>query len=146
MAPMEAKRSETVLVVDDEEDILLLCRVNLEFEGYTVVTASSGAAGLERAREVHPDLVLLDVMMPTMDGFDVARRMQQNPETSTIPVVFMTALAASEDRRRGFEAGGVGYVVKPFDPVRLGDTVRHTLDRVRAGDREALRQELLESR
>jgi CheY-like chemotaxis protein len=137
---------QRVLLVDDEPAMRAVCRLNLELEGFDVLEASEGPEALNVAARERPDLVLLDVMMPAMDGFDVARQLQENPRTSRIPVVFMTALAASEDRRRGFDAGGVGYVVKPFDPVHLGDTVRKTLDRVQAGDRDGLRKELLEAR
>jgi len=123
-----------------------VCRLNLELEGFDVLEAAEGKEALALALRERPDLVLLDVMMPAMDGFDVARRLKSNPATSKIPVVFMTALAASDDRRRGFEAGAVGYVVKPFDPVYLGDTVRKTLDRLHAGDHDGLRRELLGER
>ena len=139
-------RGEVVLLVDDEPAMRTVCRTNLELEGYGVLEAGEGREALSIALRERPDLVLLDVMMPSMDGYDVARRLQANPATTRIPVVFMTALAAGEDRRRGFEAGGVGYVVKPFDPVYLGETVRHTLDRLEAGDREGLRRELLGER
>ena len=137
---------ERVLLVDDEPAMRAVCRLNLELEGFDVLEAAEGREALALALRERPDLVLLDVMMPSMDGFDVARRLQSNPATSRIPVVFMTALAATDDRRRGFEAGGVGYVVKPFDPVYLGETVRHTLERFAAGDREGLRRELLSDR
>jgi CheY-like chemotaxis protein len=139
-------RGERVLLVDDEPAMRTVCRMNLELEGFDVLEAREGQEALSIALRERPDLVLLDVMMPSMDGYDVARRLQENPATSRIPVVFMTALAAGEDRRRGFDAGGVGYVVKPFDPVYLGETVRHTLDRLEAGDREGLRRELLGER
>jgi DNA-binding response OmpR family regulator len=133
-----------VLLVDDEPAMRALCRVNLELEGFDVLEAGEGREALSLAIRERPDLVLLDVMMPTMDGFDVARRLQSNPATATIPIVFMTALAATDDRRRGLDAGAVAYVVKPFDPVVLGDTVRRLLHRLAAGDRDGLRRELLE--
>jgi putative two-component system response regulator len=139
-------RGECVLLVDDEPAMRAVCRMNLELEGFDVLEAAEGAEALRLALRERPDLVLLDVMMPAMDGYDVARRLQSNPATSTIPVVFMTALAATDDRRRGFDAGGVGYVVKPFDPVYLGETVRRTLERLRKGDREGLREDLLGDR
>lgn len=135
-----------VLLVDDEPAMRAVCRMNLELEGFDVLEAAEGAEALRLALRERPDLVLLDVMMPSMDGFAVARGLQENPATSKIPVVFMTALAAGEDRRRGFDAGAVGYVVKPFDPVYLGETVRRTLDRLRKGDRDGLRKELLGGR
>jgi len=136
--------SQRVLLVDDEPAMRAVCRLNLEVEGFDVIEAAEGREALAVALRERPDLVLLDVMMPSMDGYDVARRLQSNPATSKIPVVFMTALAAADDRRRGFEAGGVGYVVKPFDPVYLGEKVRRTLARVAAGDRDGLRRELLQ--
>jgi DNA-binding response OmpR family regulator len=139
-------RGERVLLVDDEPAMRAVCRMNLELEGFDVLEAAEGAEALRLALRERPDLVLLDVMMPAMDGYDVARRLQSHPATSTIPVVFMTALAATDDRRRGFDAGGVGYVVKPFDPVYLGETVRRTLERLRKGEREGLREDLLEDR
>ena len=137
---------ERVLLVDDEPAMRAVCRMNLELEGFDVLEAAEGAEALRLAFRERPDLVLLDVMMPSMDGYAVARGLQSNPATSKIPVVFMTALAAGDDRRRGCEAGAVGYVVKPFDPVYLGETVRQTLDRLRKGDREGLRKELLGER
>jgi DNA-binding response OmpR family regulator len=122
-----------------------VCRLNLELEGFDVLEAAEGREALAVALRERPDLVLLDVMMPSMDGYDVARRLQSNPATASIAIVFMTALAARDDRRRGFEAGAVGYVVKPFDPVVLGATIRRMLTRIAAGDREMLRRELLEA-
>jgi DNA-binding response OmpR family regulator len=136
--------AQRVLLVDDEPAMRAVCRLNLELEGFAVLEAAEGREALALAIRERPDLVLLDVMMPTMDGFDIARRLQSNPATTGIPIVFMTALAATDDRRRGFEAGAVGYVVKPFDPVFLGDTVRRMLRRLAAGDRDGLRRELLE--
>jgi CheY-like chemotaxis protein len=136
---------ERVLLVDDEPAMRAVCRLNLELEGFDVLEAAEGREALTLAFRERPDLVLLDVMMPSMDGYDVARRLQSNPATSGIPIVFMTALAATDDRRRGLEAGAVGYVVKPFDPVYLGQTVRRMLDRLAAGDRDVLRREVLEA-
>jgi CheY-like chemotaxis protein len=137
---------QRVLLVDDEAAMRAVCRLNLELEGFDVLEASGGREALKLATREQPDVVLLDVMMPSMDGFDVARRLQADPATRALPVVFMTALAAGDDRKRGFDAGGVGYVTKPFDPVTLGDTLRTTLDRLQAGDRDALRREILEER
>src|SRR5690349_19556398 len=101
-----------VLLVDDEPAMRAVCRMNLELEGFDVLEAEEGSTAVKLALRERPDLVLLDVMMPVMDGFDVARQLQSNPATRKIPVVFMTALAAGDDRRRGFDAGAVGYVVK----------------------------------
>jgi len=133
-----------VLVADDEPSMRALCRVNLQLEGLEVLEASDGEEALALATGQLPDLVLLDVMMPGLDGWEVARRLEARPATRDIPIVFMTALAAPDDRSRGIAAGAVGYLVKPFDPLRLGSVVRRTLERVARGEREALRREIEE--
>ena len=124
---METKPRETILVVDDEEDILLLCRVNLEFEGYNIVTASSGVEGLDKARATHPSLVVLDVMMPTMDGWHVLEALKSDPETVHVPVVMLTARVQGEDQMRGWSGGAADYIMKPFSPVALLETIRSVL-------------------
>jgi CheY-like chemotaxis protein len=139
----EALRRRRVLVADDEPAMRLLARVNLEVEGVEVIEAGDGLEALEVATRERPDLVLLDVMMPGLDGWEVARRLAAAPETRELPIVFMTALAGIDDRRRGFEAGGVGYIVKPFDPIVLGEKVTRTLELLEHGDRERLREEML---
>jgi two-component system, OmpR family, alkaline phosphatase synthesis response regulator PhoP len=131
-----------VLVIDDERSIRMLCRVNLSASGMEVLEAPSGEEGLELARRQRPDLVLLDVMMPGQDGWSVARALAEDPQTREIPVVFLTARADAADRRRGRELGGVGYVVKPFDPVGIGELVEEVLDRVERGERELLRSRI----
>ena len=133
-----------VLVADDEESIRVLCRVNLQVEGVEVLEARDGSEALEIAMRERPDLVLLDVMMPEIDGWEVARSLAEDPATRTIPILFMTALAGADDRRRGFDAGGVGYIVKPFDPIRLGEKVNRTLELLDNGDRDRLRREMLD--
>ena len=120
----------------------MLCRVNLCASGMDVIEAANGDEGLELARREQPDLVLLDVMMPGRDGWTVARNLAEDPSTRDIPVVFLTARADSADRRRGQQLGGGGYVVKPFDPVGIGDLVEDVLDRVRRGEREQLRDRI----
>jgi DNA-binding response OmpR family regulator len=137
---------ERVLLVDDEPAMRAVCRMNLEMEGFDVLEAAEGEQALALALRERPDLVLLDVMLPRMNGYDVAQRLRSDQATTRIPVVFMTALATADDRKRGFEAGGVGYMVKPFDPVSLGERIRQTLDRLERGEREELRQELLTER
>jgi CheY-like chemotaxis protein len=135
-----------VLVIDDEHAIRLLCRVNLTASGIEVLEASDGATGIELARRERPDLILLDVMMPGLDGWEVARRLAADPATREIPVVFLTARAGQEDRHHGEAAGAVGYVVKPFDPVSIATVVELTLARVEHGEREALRREITRPR
>jgi DNA-binding response OmpR family regulator len=127
-----------VLVVDDERSIRLLCRVNLSASGIDVLEAESGRAAMELARREQPDLVLLDVMMPDVDGWTVARELADDERTREIPIVFLTARAESADKRMGQQLGGVGYVVKPFDPVTIGDFVEDVIERVERGEREQL--------
>jgi DNA-binding response OmpR family regulator len=132
-----------VLVVDDEAPIRLLCRVNLEAEKMEVLEAADGETGLATARAEKPDLVLLDVMMPGMDGWAVAERLLDDEATREIPLVFLTARAELRDRARGLELGGVDYITKPFNPVELASVVEGLLDRVRRGERDDLRREKL---
>ncbi|MGH3007843.1 MAG: response regulator [Gaiellaceae bacterium] len=135
-----------ILLVDDETSIRTICRVNLESDGLAVVEATDGREALARIGEQTPDLVLLDVMMPSIDGWEVAKRLASSPETRDIPVVFLSARAAREDRQRAQELGAVGYIVKPFDPLRLGGVVSNVLDRIRRGERDELNREIAEER
>src|SRR4051794_12269911 len=123
----------TVLVVDDDPVILKLLEVNFEMEGFQVVRAADGAEGLERAREVLPDIVVLDVMMPRMTGYEVAKALKENHETAHIPIIFVTARAQSHDVERGMELGVEDYVTKPFDPLDLTDRVNNLLARRKDG-------------
>jgi DNA-binding response OmpR family regulator len=132
-----------VLVIDDEEPIRLLCRVNLEAEGMIVLEAADGATGLELARAATPDVVLLDVMMPGLDGWSVAEELLDDPITEDIPIVFLTARAEVRDRARGLDLGGVDYVTKPFNPLDLAPLVRSLLERVSRGEQDELRREKL---
>jgi two-component system, OmpR family, alkaline phosphatase synthesis response regulator PhoP len=131
-----------VLVIDDERAIRLLCRVNLAAAGMDVLEAADGREGLELARQERPDLVLLDVMMPDVDGWTVARELAADEQTRDIPVVFLTARADPADKRLGEQLGGVGYVVKPFDPVTIGEFVEDVLERIQRGEREQLRRRI----
>ena len=133
-----------VLLVDDERSIRTICRVNLEGDGLAVSEAADGAEALEVVRRARPSVVLLDVMMPGVDGWDVAEQLAADDETRKIPVVFLSARAAPEDRLRAQELGAVGYVDKPFDPLELAGIVRDVLERVARGEREQLNRELSE--
>jgi DNA-binding response OmpR family regulator len=132
-----------VLVIDDEAPIRLLCKVNLEAEGMDVFEAADGPTGLEQAREYTPDVVLLDVMMPGLDGWQVAEALLQDERTSEIPIIFLTARAEFRDRARGLDIGGVDYVTKPFNPLELAPLVRELLERIERGERDELRGEKL---
>ena len=119
----------TVLVVDDDPVILRLLEASFEMEGFTVVGAADGVEGLERAREVMPDVVVLDVMMPRMTGHEVATALRSDPRTARIPIIFVTARAQSSDVERGLELGVDDYVTKPFDPLDLIARVNTVLAR-----------------
>jgi len=137
-------RGETrVLVIDDEAPIRLLCRVNLEAEGIHVLEAADGRIGLDLARDARPDVVLLDVMMPGLDGWRVAEELLEDDRTRGIPIIFLTARAEFRDRARGLDIGGVDYVTKPFNPLELASLVRELLDRIERGERDELRGEKL---
>ncbi len=132
-----------VLVIDDEAPIRLLCRVNLEAEGMQVLEAADGPSGLETARSEIPDVVLLDVMMPGLDGWQVAEQLLDDPTTRDVPIIFLTARAEFRDRARGLDIGGVDYVTKPFNPLELAPLVTDLLDRLQRGERDELRREKL---
>jgi DNA-binding response OmpR family regulator len=130
-----------VLVIDDEAPIRLLCRVNLEAEKIDVLEAEDGSEGLELARTEQPDVILLDVMMPGLDGWEVLQRLLDDEATREIPIVFLTARAELRDRARGLELGGVDYVTKPFNPTELAPLVQSLIERVKRGEREEIRKE-----
>jgi two-component system alkaline phosphatase synthesis response regulator PhoP len=130
-----------VLVIDDEAPIRLLCRVNLEAERMTVIEAADGPSGLEQAREQRPDVILLDVMMPGLDGWKVAEQLLEDERTSWIPIIFLTARAEFRDRAKGLDIGGIDYVTKPFNPLDLAPLVRDLLARIERGERDELRRE-----
>lgn len=120
--------SKKVLVVDDEPDVLLLCRVNLEFEGYDVVEAADGQQAMEQVAEHRPDVILLDVMMPRMDGWQVLSALKADADYREIPVVMLTAKVQDADQIRGWSAGVAEYITKPFSPLSLSQVIRDVLD------------------
>ena len=132
-----------VLVIDDEAPIRLLCRVNLEAEGMDVIDAADGESGVELARRELPDLILLDVMMPRLDGWGVAQKIVVDELTKEIPIIFLTARAEVRDRARGLDIGGVGYVTKPFNPLELAPLIESLLERIRRDGLGLLRSEKL---
>ena len=131
----------TVLVIDDEAPIRLLCRVNLEAEKMRVLEAADGDAGLDTARQERPDVILLDVMMPGRNGWEVAEELLADDRTNQIPIIFLTARAEVKDRAKGIDLGGVDYVTKPFNPVELAPLVEDLVRRVEGGGRDELRRE-----
>ena len=132
-----------VLVIDDEAPIRLLCRVNLEAEGMEVLEANDGPSGLEEARREKPDVILLDVMMPALDGWRVAEQLLADRSTQDNTIILLTARAEFPDPARGLAIGGVDYVTKPFNPLELASLVRALLARIERGERDELRREKL---
>ena len=128
-------------MIDDEAPIRLLCRVNLEAEGMEVLEAPDGKTGVGVARSQAPDAVLLDVMMPGLDGWAVAEELLADERTRRIPIVFLTARADLRDRARGIDVGGLDYITKPFNPLELASLVRDAIAAVERGDRDAVRSE-----
>ena len=118
-----------VLVVDDDPVIQRLLQVNFEMEGWTVVIADDGIAGLAAAKQHTPDAILLDVMMPKMDGLAVAAELKADPETARIPVVLLSAKAQAGDLGAGMATGADEYITKPFDPLELLDRVTALIQR-----------------
>jgi two-component system phosphate regulon response regulator PhoB len=110
---------ETILVVEDEKDIVDLIEYHLKQSGFSVITALDGPSGLERARKEHPSLIILDLMLPEMDGKDICRALKSNPFTQSIPIIMLTAKVEELDRVVGFELGADDYVTKPFSPREL---------------------------
>ncbi|MGD9496112.1 MAG: response regulator transcription factor [Armatimonadota bacterium] len=111
--------AKKILVVDDERHIVRLVEVNLARAGYEVDTAYDGIEALEKVKSGHPDMIVLDVMMPRMDGFEVLKRLQADPETQDIPVIMLTAKAQDADIFRGWSSGVSSYLTKPFNPREL---------------------------
>ena len=121
--------AKTVLVVDDEQDILDLVRFRLEHDGYRVLTASDGQMGLTLAQAEHPDLCILDVMMPKLSGLEVLAQLRADPSTADTRVILLTARGQDADVDRGFELGANDYVTKPFSPKELRRRVNAQLSR-----------------
>ncbi|MEX2587524.1 MAG: response regulator [Actinomycetota bacterium] len=119
--------SKKILIADDDPVIIELLQVNLEMEGYDVLRAADGQQAVEAATADLPDLVLLDIMMPRMDGWAAQAELARNPATAGIPVIFLSARAQQADLKKGYESGVVEYVTKPFDPVALLSIIEQVL-------------------
>jgi len=114
----------TVLLVEDDPDIQKVIQMSLKLHGIKkVVLANNGEECLAMVGEIKPDVILLDVMMPKLDGYETCRRLKQDPETKAIPVIFLTAKAQHFEVKKGLEAGALGYLIKPFDPMTLHDQI-----------------------
>jgi len=127
MAPASSKK---ILIVEDERDILHLVKLYLEKEGFRVSTAVTGPDGLKAARTDRPDLLVLDLMLPDMDGLEVCKRLRTEPQTATLPIIMLTAKAEESDTIIGLELGADDYVTKPFSPKALVARVKALLRRI----------------
>lgn len=125
-----------ILVVDDEQDVTELLEFNLRAAGYEVVSAEDGPTALKKARENQPDLIILDVMLPEMEGTDVCKELRRDPSTARIPIIMLTAKAGEIDRVLGLELGADDYVTKPFSPRELVLRVRGLLRRGQATEEQ----------
>lgn len=132
-----------ILVVDDDLSILELIKINLEIQGHEVFTAPDGIKGYALAQQETPDLILLDVMMPEVDGFTVAQRIRNNPKIEHTPILMLTALGLLQDKVKGFDSGVDDYLVKPFELDELKVRVRALLKRANAIPESLAKPELL---
>jgi two-component system, OmpR family, alkaline phosphatase synthesis response regulator PhoP len=127
---------QTILVVDDEQDLLDLIEYNLKKEGFTVLTSDSGEKGIELAGRIKPDLILLDIMMPGMDGIEVCRIIKSEPGTQAIPVVFLTARGDEKSEITGLDLGADDYLFKPISTSKLLSRIKAILRRSQAGQKK----------
>lgn len=118
-----------ILVIDDDDSVNTLVKINLELAGYNVISAKDGISGFAAAKQEKPDLIVLDVMMPDVDGYTVAKRIRENPEIKDTPIIMLTALGMLDDKVKGFDIGVDDYLVKPFEIEELKVRVRALLKR-----------------
>ncbi len=130
---------DTILIVEDEQDVLDLVAYHLKKAGYHTVTARDGATGLAKARDLLPALVVLDLMLPQLEGTEVCKRLRADPRTAHLPILMLTAKAAEVDRILGLELGADDYVTKPFSPRELVLRIKSILGRVKGRTSEVLK-------
>ncbi len=117
-----------ILIVEDEPDIMELVKVTLSEDDYQIMEAKDGEVGFRLAVNERPDLILLDIMLPKMDGYEVCRRLKSDPTTATMPVLMLTAFGQKREIEEGFKVKADDYIVKPFEPLKLRERVRKFLD------------------
>jgi len=132
--PADAQRPGRVLVIEDEQDVAELIRYNLAKEGYEVRVVANGVDGLKQARESRPDMILLDIMVPQLNGWEVCRRLKQEPDTREVPVIMVTGRMEEGDKVLGFEMGADDYVTKPFSPRELLARIRAVIRRGKSAE------------
>jgi len=116
-------KNHHILIVEDEESLLKLESILLSSKGYKVTGVRDGLAALSEIEKIKPDLILLDIMMPGIDGFEVCRRIKENPDTKDIPIVMLTAKKSAADQARGAEVGADAYITKPFKSLKIIDVI-----------------------
>ncbi len=116
-----------ILVIDDEPLVLEVLKIRLKMKNYEVITASDGAEGIESAMREKPDLIILDIIMPGLDGYQVCRKLKEDIKTKAIPVIMLTALGQSAEREKGYSSGAYGYIFKPFDDEELLNSIEEAL-------------------
>ena len=131
-------KQRTVIVVDDHPAVRELCRIGLEAAGLRVIEAADGVEALELIRRERPDLILLDIMMPRLSGWEVAAELLNEPSMNDIPIIFISALTGLHERKRASVLGAFDYLTKPLDPAELAKNVTEALDRIERGDTESL--------
>ena len=133
---MPSASNKKILIVEDEDDILQLVKLYLEKEGFRTATAATGTDGLKRAKQDHPDLIILDLMLPEIDGLEVCKRLRSAPETAMLPIIMLTAKAEESDTVIGLELGADDYVTKPFSPKALVARVKALFRRLDRSQQE----------
>lgn len=128
------ENTKTILIVEDNEDNLMVYRTILEHVGYAVIEARDGEEGIARAREEHPDLILMDISIPRIDGWEATRRLKKNEETRDIPIIALTAHALEEDREKALRVGCDGYLAKPVEPRRVVEEVKRYVGPAEEGE------------
>ncbi len=119
-----------ILCIEDDSDIQTMIKLSLKFKGgYEVILAGDGFSGIEMAEKETPDVILLDVMMPELDGYETCKQLKANPLTKDIPVIFLTARAQEKEIKKGLEMGAIGYLTKPFDPMTIKDELEAVVQR-----------------
>lgn len=113
-----------ILIVDDEKDLTNLIRVNLESEGFECIVAYNGAEGIEKVANELPDLILLDIKMPVMDGYEVLEELKENHQTASIPVIMCTTVRGEENIKKAYELGASGYIIKPFEMYEIVEKIQ----------------------
>ena len=111
--------AKKILIIEDDRNSTRLAEYTLQQAGYEIITASEGIEGLRKALAEHPDLIILDIMLPGLDGYEVCHRLRQKPETATLPILMISAKAHQEDKDTGFRAGADDYLTKPVDPLEM---------------------------